>query len=520
MPNRRIPVRTAKAIIEMLSQGRTHSDIARRTGISRRSIGRYEKKAREIGLTWERASRMEDADVDRQLFGDAQKEPQPYGLPAWQAVHDELAAHRQLTLQQLWKEYREGNPTGLSYSRFCVRYRAWAKRTKVTMTMDRHPGEKLHMDFAGDTVPIFDARTGAVRSRAHIFVAAMGVSALAYAAAYPDETTRSWAAGTVAALEFMSAVPAALVPDNPKSVVTKPSRYEPIVTETFLSLARHYDTTVLPARPHKPRDKALVEGSVLLVERAVFGGLRHQKFTSLFDLNLALGDIVRDINGAPFQDRPGSRLSAFEEVDKPAMHGLPALRFELAQWKHAKVQMNYHVRVDGAFYSVPFSFAAHMVDLRITDRVVEIFHRNLRIASHVRAARRGSYSTVAEHMPSTHRAQASWTTERILDWAEQRIGPAARRLCEGIIERRTLPEQAFNSCRGILRLADTYPKEQVERGCVQALELGAFNWRTLDAMLKNGIARPSPPSAKIIDHPNIRGGSYYSNRVLKEHSSC
>jgi transposase len=393
------------------------------------------------------------------------------------------------------------------------------------MHFEHRAGEKLFLDFAGDTVPIWDQKTGEVDFQAQLFVAVMGASSYIFAKAFANQKAESWIAGGTAAFKYMGAVPMCVVPDNPKAVVIKPSKYDPVFNESYLEWARHYEVTILPARPRKPRDKAAVEGGVLIVERQILARLRHVKFFSLYELNGAIYDLLEELNAKPFQAREGTRSSVFETLDKPAMRPLPPTAYEYGEWKRLKVQMNYHVRVEDAYYSVPYDLVGQTLDVRVTRTTVEIFAAGVRIVSHRRCERRGQYQTVFEHMPSSHQAQASWTPARILAWAET-IGPNTQVVCETIMSGRHYPEQGFNQCRAIFNLASKiYDKDRVEAACARAIAIHSPLYKSVVSILKNGLDAHEltpPASPPPIEHANIRGPEYYQELLTRdqENATC
>ena len=487
----------------------------------------YSPKMGEKEITWPLPDGMHCKALEQLLFPSEDSSKKTPVLPNWEEIAREIQTHRHLTLQLCWREYREQHPNGLSYSRFCSRYRTLKKKNEVTMHFEHRAGEKFFIDFAGDTVPIWDQRTGDIQFGAQIFVGVMGVSSLIFAMAFANQKVESWTTGGTKAFEYMGAVPICVVPDNPKPIVTKASKYDPVFNESYLEWARHYEVTIVPARPRKPRDKSYAEGGVLIVERQILARLRHSKFFSLYELNQAILDLLQDLNSQGFQIREGSRKEVFETVDKPAMRPLPTTGYEYCQWKKLKVQMNYHVRAENGYYSVPYDLVGQKLDVRITRNTVEIFSGGIRVASHQRCNRNGQYKTISEHMPSSHQAQASWTPERILKWAET-IGPATQAVCEAIMAARFYPERGFNQCRGIFHLASkVYSSERVEAACERAIAIQSPTYRSVVSILKNGLdINPLTPPlvAPSIEHRNIRGTLYYKELLGKaegqENVSC
>ncbi|HAP2025471.1 TPA: IS21 family transposase, partial [Escherichia coli] len=342
-------------------------------------------------------------------------------LPDVLSIHRELR-RKGVTLQLLWEEYlaaHAGQPT-YRYTQFVEHYRRYAQTLKRSMRQLHRAGEKLFIDYAGPTLPVVDPATGEVR-RAHIFVAALGASNYTYACATPGETQVDWLTSLGQALTYFGGVPEMVVPDNPRALVAQPDRYEPGLNRATLECARHYQTVILPARPRKPQDKAKAEVAVQVVERWIMARLRHRQFFSLHALNQAIAELLEDLNRRPFKRLDGCRRDWFERLDRPALRALPVHPYEVATFKRCKVSIDYHIEVNGSFYSVPSALARQNVDVRLTAHTLEVLHGNRRVASHLLLGRRGAYSTQREHMPAAHQAHREWTPQRLLDWGE-RIG--------------------------------------------------------------------------------------------------
>jgi transposase len=353
--------------------------------------------------------------------------------------------------------------------------------------------------------------TGEIRQAA-IFVAVLGASNYTYCEATWSQALPDWIGSHVRTLEFIGGVPALLVPDNLKSGVKKACFYDPELNPTYRDLAIHYATAVLPARPYRPKDKAKVEAGVLLVERWVLARLRHQRFFSLAELNRQIAESMIALNQRPFKKLPGSRQSAFAELDRPALRSLPAIRYEFADWKVATVGIDYHVEFVGHYYSVPYRFAREKVDVRATATTVELFHRGQRVASHLRSEARGRHTTVDAHMTPAHLAVQGWNAPRLLDWAA-RIGPYAKAVVEHVLHQRRHPQQGYRSCLGILRLSKTYGDGRLEAACERAIEISAPSFGSLKSILKHGldIKRLTAPAQTCLplEHANVRGPQYY-----------
>lgn len=469
-------------------------------------------RAERAGLDWPLPDGLDDADLEARLFVPVSERPptELRPVPDWSSVHRELR-RKGVTLQLLWLEYRERHSDGFGYSWFCQTYRAWAGRLDRVMRGEHRAGEKLFVDFAGMTIPITDPNTGEVWG-AQLFVAVLGASNYTYAEALPSQALPHWISGHVHAFSFLGACPAIIVPDNLRSGVTRPHRYEPEINRSYAEMATHFGCAIIPARSGKPRDKAKAEQGVLLAERWVLAALRHRTFFSLAEANLAIAERVAWLNARPFKKLPGSRQSMFEEIDRPALRPLPAQRYEYAEWKTAKVNIDYHLEVDRHWYSVPHGLVGQRCDIRVTALVVEVLHRGHRVASHPRSGQQGRFTTLTAHMPEAHRRHAEWTPGRIVAWAE-RSGPATGSLVTTIMASRPHPEQGFRSCLGIMRLGRRYGDERLEAAAARALAIGAHSYRSVESILKAGLDRqPLPgdePVGTIGVHANVRGAAYY-----------
>ena len=482
------------------------------TGVGKTAVGEYVSRAKVLGITWPVPPEIDDAGLERRLFastGSPAGEP-VYAVPDWAKVHEELK-RRGVTLTILWEEHRAECANGHGYSRFCELFAEWRKRLSPTMRQTHVAGDKLFVDWAGDTVDIIDQMTGEVHA-AHLFVAVLGASSYTYAEARWSERLPDWIGAHVNALDFLGGVPKATVPDNLKAGITKPSRYEPGINRTYQDLADHYGFVVLPARIRKPRDKAKVEGAVLIVQRYVLGRLRNQRFFSLDELNAAVRDCVAAINAKVMKRLKQSRNELFASLDRPVLKGLPMARYQYAEWKRCTVAPDYHVEVDDHYYSTPFRLLRESVDARFTDMTVELFHKGCRVASHARSRLPHKHTTTPEHMPSSHRRYAEWTPARMIA-AAQKIGPATVALFEAIMKAKRHPEQGFRVCLGIIGLVKSYGAERVEAASRRGNESGVTTYGSIKSILENGLdrafAKPSIPDTPPIRHANIRGRGYY-----------
>ena len=505
-------MRKIKEILRLKFEGgQTNRRIARSCHISRPTVADYLLRFEEAGLTWPAAQALDNTTLEHKLFPPAPAaatEQRP--VPDWGEVHRELR-RKGVTLTLLWHEYKVAYPDGYQYSWFCDQYRAWAAKLDVVMRQEHRAGEKVFVDYAGQTIEVVDRRTGEIHT-AEIFVAVLGASNYTYAEATWTQQLPDWIGSHVRAFSFFGGTSELLVPDNLRSGVSKAHRYEPDLNPTYMDLASHYGVAVLPARVRKPRDKAKAEAGVLLVERWILAMLRNRTFFSLQELNREIARLLERLNTRPFKKLPGSRRELFEQIDRPALHPLPAQPYEFAEWKKVRVNIDYHVEVDGHYYSVPYQLVRKSLEARFTERTVECFHKGQRVASHVRSHLKGRHTTVAEHMPASHRSYAEWTPQRLIRWAEK-TGPAAASVVQSILERRAHPQQGFRSALGIMRLGKSFGEQRLEAACRRALTLGACSYKSIESILRQGLDRKALPEQQELElsiaHENIRGADYY-----------
>ena len=514
MPAERVSMRRIREILRLKNEcGATDRAVARSLGIARSTVALTLDRVTAAGLTWPLPETLSDHVLEALLYADggARQGCRRRSEPDWIQVHRELRRPG-VTLMLLWEEYRAAQPDGYGYSRWCELYRAWEGRLSPTMRQSHPAGERLFVDYAGQTVEVVDGRTGELR-QAQVFVATLGASSYTYAEATWTQTLPDWIGAHTRALAFLGGVPAQLVPDNPKVGVDRANWYEPGLNRTYLDMAAHYGTAILPTRVRRPRDKAKVEVAVLVVERWILARLRHRRFFSLAELNEAIAGLVADLNARPMRRLGVSRRDLFLELDLPALKPLPESVYDYAEWRLRRVSLDYHVDIDGHYYSVPYRLIGSQVEARLTARTVELFHKGERVAVHLRGTGRGRHTTLPEHMPSSHRRHAEWTIERI-ERTAARIGPSTAGLVAAILTSRPHPEQGYRACLGILRLERQYGAERLEAACDRGLDIGARSYGSIQSILKNGLdRRPRRPSSQaellLPDHPNLRGPRYY-----------
>lgn len=501
--------RTKEILRQKWQLKRAHRAIAASVGVGVGTVSEVASRAQKAGLSWAQVEPLEEQELERRLYGETTTTTDK-AEPDCTWIHRER--HRPgVTLELLHHEYLERHPGGLRYTAFCDRYRQWLGRRGLVMRQVHLAGDKLFVDYSGKKPQIVDPKTGEVKE-VELFVAVLGASSYTYAEATATQQIADWTASHVRAFNYFGGVSSALVSDQLKSGVVKACRYEPEGQRTYEDLAMHYGTTLLPARPRSPRDKALVEVGVQVVQRWVLGRIRDEVFHCLAELNRRIRELLVDLNNRPMKRYGKSRRELFETMERSALLPLPASSFEFAEWSKARVNIDYHVVVDHHFYSVPYILVHETVEARRTAETVEVYHCQKRIASHRRSSVQGGFTTDPAHMPSSHRAHAEWTPSRILSWAEK-VGGSTRALCDAILTTRPHPEQGFRSCLGILRLSRRYGDERLEAACARALAVNARSYRHVESILKNGLDRARPTESEEpqgrVEHENIRGAEYY-----------
>ncbi len=403
MPARRLLMRKIREVLQLRhEQGLSHQAVAQACDVGVGTVNRYLRRAAECGLGWPLPADLDDAALEGRLF--------PRAAPVRDRVRPDCAhIHRELkrdgvTLQLLWEEYAGVHPDGYRYTQFCGIYRQWARRLRPSMRQVHRAGEKTFIDFSGKRPTLVDRQTGELR-RAELFVAVLGASGFTYAEATATQQLPDWVDAHVHMVEYFGGATALWVPDQLRSAIARPCRYEPDVNRTYEDLADHYGAVVVPARPRKPRDKAAAENSVLLVQRWILARLRDQTFFDLGALNRAIRVLLDALNDRPLKKLGVSRRALYEQLDRPALRLPPATRYVLARWKVCRVNIDYHVEFDRHLYSVPYQLVREQVEVRGTAATVEVLFKGRRVASHPRRRDRRP-STLAEHMPSAHRAHA------------------------------------------------------------------------------------------------------------------
>jgi transposase len=513
VPRKRVSMRKTREILRLRHERKlSQRQIAAAVNLSQTAVLSCLKRFESSGLKWPLNEETTEEALDAALY---KQKPRPRAerrQPDFGLIDEELRTHRHTTRRLLWEEYRQSEPKGYSYSRFCALYEDWKASRDVVLRQDHKAGEKLFVDWAGAKIPVCDRHSGAVHE-ASLFVAVLGASSYTYAEATWRETSEDWTGAHVRAFSYIKGVPEIVVPDNLKAGVLKPCRYDPELNPAYREMAEHYGVGVVPARVRKPRDKAKAEAGVQVVQRWIVAALRHRRFFSLAEINEAIGELLDKLNHRPFRHRKGSRWSLFLELDLAALRPLPATPFEPAVWKKAKVNIDYHIEFDGSFYSVPHRLVRQPVEVRATASTVEIFHRDERVASHQRTRRAGEAVTVNEHRPKSHQAHLEWTPSRIVAWAA-RTGPNTAALVERILESKPHPEMGYRSCLGLLRLGERYTAERLEKAAGRALLSGACSYKSVKSILSHSLDTQSGTADEEqrsgVLHGNVRGSEYFA----------
>jgi transposase len=497
-------VRKIREVLRLKAAGVSDRKIAATIGSARSTVQECLRRANEAGLMWPLAEELDEQSLQARLY----RREVPLArrpAPDFSQIHAELARCG-VTRLLLWQEYKAVRPDGWQYSVFCEQYRRWLSTQELVLRQNHVPGDKLFVDYAGQTVPIIDRYSGEI-SEAQIFVAVLGCSNYTYAEATLSQKLADWLGVHVRALEFFGGVPCAIVPDNLRSAVKRAHRYEPQLNPSYHDFAEHYGVAILPARVRKPRDKAKVEAGVLVVERWILARLRNRTFFSLAQLNAAISHLLEALNTRPFKKLEGCRRSRFLELEQSALRPLPTQRYEISEWRRAKVHPDYHIEVKRAYYSVPYRLIGQQVDVRLTADAVEVFHGRQLVAAHARCNERGHRSTSDNHRPPRHTAVIEQSLARVLERAAT-IGAATVEVLSRQAARCKHPEETLRSAQGILRLAIDFSPATLERACERALTLQSYSYRTVRTLITTPAA-PAISPALDLAHDNVRGPEYF-----------
>ena len=505
-----------REILRLSSLNLTQQAIACSCNISKKTVNRVLKAAREKKIQWPLDESMTDEALEQILFPRETKVSSQKRMPDFEYIRKELMRNG-VNKKLLWTEYLEecrmAGAEPLMYSQFCYYIQQDEQRRRATMHISRKPGEQVEVDWAGDPAYIIDSDTGEV-TKAFLFVGVMSYSQYPYVEAFTDEQQNAWITAHIHMYEYFGGVARLRVPDNCKTAVIRNGDWnDPQLNRVYHEMAEHYGCAIVPARVRAPKDKPNAEGTVGVISTWITAALRNEQFFSLAELNAAIREKLKEFSHRPFQKRDGNRYDIFMEEELPLLSPLPASRYELAEWKQLTVQFNYHISYGNMYYSVPYEYLKRKVDVRITDTTIEIFYNHTRIASHRRLyGRKGQYSTVTEHMPKDHQAYLEWNGDRFRVWGAQ-IGPCTRTVVDGILSSRRVEQQSYRSCMGLLKLAEKYSARRLEAACELALRYTASpSYKSIKNILVAGKdkpeAGPSNDSASNA-YALTRGADYY-----------
>lgn len=519
MPKARIHMNKIRDIIRLhQTSNLSKRKISRALNISRPAVDHYLKRATEAQLQWADVKEMDDEELLQRLERSEEKSNDPRYTELKRLLPDiaREMGKKHVTRQLLWEEYRTAHPDGYEYSQFCYHLQMYTADSELAMHLSHEPGEKLFLDFSGDRPTLTDPKTG-IERKVELFVSVFPAGSLIYAEAVESQSTEDVVRATRSTFEYAEGSPTTLVPDNMKAAVAEADTYEPEINQTFEDFARYYGCAVIPARPRKPKDKALVEAAVYVVYTRVLAPLRDQKFETLDELNTAIWEKLDLLNERKMKKFDISRRERFEQIEKPLLAPLPSRPYIIRHFlPPATVQKNYHVyfKPDGHYYSVPYRYRKKKVRIAYTADEVEIYLNNTRIAAHRRERRKNGYTTTYDHMPSQHRIVSEWNPQRFLHWAST-YGRETKKLISRVIDSREIPEQAYKSCLGILNLSKKYEATRLEAASARANYFGITSAKGMKSILEKGLDSQEPAKGQQLPlpaHENIRGHSYYEHR--------
>ena len=514
MSNRRIMILTLKQIIRLKAQGISNRQVARSLNITRKTVNKYVKRIEHLKLNYQDLLVYEERALDELFQKPASLKVEGDRkaiLWTWMQYVEKELKRVGVTRWNLWAEYTNKHCDGYSYSQFCDQYQQWQQQQGVVMHFEHKAADKLYVDYSGKKLQVVDRQTAEI-TEVEVLIAVLGASQYTYVEATGSQKKEDFIGAVENALYYFEGVPRAIVPDNLKSAVIKASKYEPRLNETFEDFALHYQTTLLPARARKPRDKALVEGAVNIVYNRIFSALRNTLFFSLPELNMAIWEHLENYNSIAFQGKDHSRKDLFNEIEKKALAPLPSERYEFKQYAFVTVLKSSHVWLleDKHYYSVHYKYLGQKVKLIYTISCVEIYHKSQRIAFHPRNIHAYKYTTVREHMPSAHNFVSDWNPEKFLSWASG-IGEETRAVIEKILQSKSHPEQGYKSCVGILSFAKKVGTLRLNNACARAIYYRSYNYMSIKNILDKALDKEqlTDPPYVIPLHDNIRGEEYY-----------
>jgi len=513
MANKSIAMNKLKCIFRLYTEGKSKAFISSYVDLSRNTVKKYLKTFHELQLTYQDLNKMSDGELNKLFL--APKKQAPCGrLKKLQEFFPYMSRELRktgVTKQLLWEEYIQKHPDGYMSSQFCEHYNRWSKRSNPVMHIPHKAGDKMYVDYTGKKLELIDKTNGEIQ-QVEVFVSILGSSQLIYVEATLTQQKDDFINSVQNAMHYYQGVPAAIVPDNLKSAVTKSSKYEPKLNDSFADMAEHYQTTVLPARAYRPRDKSLVEGAVKIIYTRIYAGLRNQQFYSLGELNKAIFKLLELLNNQNLKGRSYSRRSLFEQIERSTLKPLPLEPYQIKEQAYATVMQNGHVclQKDKHNYSVPYKYIRKKVKLVYSSKQVEIFYKYERIACHKRTKSPFNYTTVEDHLASKHQFMTKWNPDFFIKWAGGIHKDVETLICK-ILEKKQHPEQAYRSCVGILGLSKKVGNERLIKACGRALDYEIHNYMIVHKILEKGLDKldETPIEDKLPKHQNIRGKDYY-----------
>lgn len=506
---KRISMRKIREALRLkYEQKLSNFQIARSLQVGETTVERYLSRAKQAKISWPLDPNIDDESLEKQLYPNNRKKKDT-PLPDFKQMGKELK-RKGVTLTLLWKEYQDLHPNGYRYTQFCSLYYDWCQRSQLWMPQQHKAGEAAFVDYAGMTMPILDPQDP---FEAQIFVAVLGASSYTFAEASRSQKLEDWITSHEKMFHFYGGAPEFLVPDNLKSGVTTPDRYEPDLNPTYYDMAQHYKCAIIPARSRKPKDKAKVENGVLNIERQILAPLRNRQFFTLNELNEALKQRLEEFNAAPFQKFPDcSRKTFFEEIEKPALQPLSPTPYELFYWKKATINPGYHVLIEGTYYSVPHAYVKKQVDIRHNKRIIEVYHKGKRIALHGKSNQKGIYITTFQHQPKSHQKEKELTPENLIKQAQE-IGSCTTHWMKKTLELPLHAKETAKRCLGVIRLKKAYTNERLENACKRALHFENFSYKSIKEILEKKLdfePLHEEPHMASKEHHNIRGPKYFT----------
>jgi transposase len=476
--------------------------------ISLGAVQKITSKAEALKLDWPTIDQLNDQQLARAIYPESDtRASNAFELPDWVEMHQELK-QKSVTKHLLWEEYTQSYPNrSYSYPQYCFLYKQWLSKQRRSMRQTHKAGDKLFVDYAGQTVPIVNGNTGEVRT-AQVFVAVLGASNYTYSEATWTQALPDWLGSHARAFDFLGGVPKLIVPDNLKSGTTRACRYDPDLNPNYQQLAAHYGVAIMPARPYKPKDKSKAEVGVQIIERWILARLRHQTFFSLAELNQCIQVLLVEVNNKPFKQLKGSRKEWFEALDKPTLSPLPKQAYQYTDIKTVKVNIDYHIQYDQHIYSVPHQLVGEKLELHAKDQLIEIYFRNQRVTSHVRQYRPGT-TTVAEHMPIQHQKHHQWSAGRLMNWAKD-MGDEVLLWVKTQIDNKQHEQQAYRVCLGLLNLSRQYPVSRLNKACAIANQKQLYRLKQIKSILQSNqdqLLAETKEQLPLLpqSHENIRG---------------